>query len=229
MTDEWQAPHTHDAPPAVELPPPPSRVIDLATHPLRGASTAAGPPSRLDNAKRSFLRRAVEYLSVELGIRHFIDVGSRLPVADGIHGIVRSHAAGAHVVYVDTATAAPLYDRSPSQLDGLSVVAGDPAPHALVDTLIARGHIDLDTPVAVLMIEPAAVGGAGRTRALAQALHAATAPGSHVVLAADDTTADIFTPFTLLAPGVADMAWWPYPDEEVSATGTGVSVGMARR
>nr|WP_245665925.1 SAM-dependent methyltransferase [Actinoplanes subtropicus] len=50
---------------------------------------------------RRFLRRAVELLAGELGIRQFLDIGTGLPTADNTHEVAQRVAPESSVVYVD--------------------------------------------------------------------------------------------------------------------------------
>jgi hypothetical protein len=52
-------------------------------------------------ANRAFLRRAVEYLAREAGIRQFLDVGTGLPTAQNTHEVAQSIAPESRIVYVD--------------------------------------------------------------------------------------------------------------------------------
>jgi O-methyltransferase involved in polyketide biosynthesis len=52
-------------------------------------------------ANRAFLRRAVEYLAGEVGIRQFLDVGTGLPTAQNTHEVAQSIAPESRIVYVD--------------------------------------------------------------------------------------------------------------------------------
>jgi ABC-type sugar transport system substrate-binding protein len=52
-------------------------------------------------ANRAFLRRAVEYLAGEAGIRQFLDVGTGLPTAQNTHEVAQSIAPESRIVYVD--------------------------------------------------------------------------------------------------------------------------------
>jgi S-adenosyl methyltransferase len=52
-------------------------------------------------ANRAFLRRAVEYLAGEAGIRQFLDIGTGLPTADNTHEVAQSIAPDCRIVYVD--------------------------------------------------------------------------------------------------------------------------------
>jgi hypothetical protein len=50
---------------------------------------------------RSFLGRAVTYLTAEAGIRQFLDIGTGLPTTDNVHEVAQEIAPSARVVYVD--------------------------------------------------------------------------------------------------------------------------------
>jgi hypothetical protein len=52
-------------------------------------------------ANRAFLRRAVQYLAGEAGIRQFLDIGTGLPTAQNTHQIAQAIAPESRVVYVD--------------------------------------------------------------------------------------------------------------------------------
>jgi hypothetical protein len=50
---------------------------------------------------RDFLRRTVRFLTSEIGIRQFLDIGSGLPSADNVHEVAQSLAPESRIVYVD--------------------------------------------------------------------------------------------------------------------------------
>ena len=52
-------------------------------------------------ANRAFLRRAVQYLAGEAGIRQFLDIGTGLPTADNTHEVAQAVAPVSRIVYVD--------------------------------------------------------------------------------------------------------------------------------
>ncbi|WP_158562751.1 SAM-dependent methyltransferase [Marinitenerispora sediminis] len=259
MTDDRRARHIEHDPPALDVPLP--RVIRVEDYLRRSGRerppTEGRPPenTRLRQAKRGFLWRAVSHFAADLRIAQFVDVGSRLPVADGIHHAARQYVSDARVVYVDTDSAVSLHGRASSCTRTVPVVrAAGERPEAVVAALGARGLVDYAEPVAVLMVEPDAVRAAGLVpEELVRAFHAAMCPGGRIAIAqrrvtgerpgsgpvhpagavpdawAREHAAALFGPFPLVEPGLADMAWWPYPDEEVTATGVGVLAGVGRR
>jgi S-adenosyl methyltransferase len=60
-------------------------------------------PSIVDIARagRAFLARAVRYLTLEAGIRQFLDVGTGLPTLDNTHELAQRAAPASRIVYVD--------------------------------------------------------------------------------------------------------------------------------
>ena len=52
-------------------------------------------------ANRAFLRRAVQYLAGEAGVRQFLDIGTGLPTADNTHEVAQGIAPESRIVYVD--------------------------------------------------------------------------------------------------------------------------------
>src|ERR1700729_3027842 len=52
-------------------------------------------------ANRAFLRRAVEYLADEAGIRQFLDIGTGLPTVENTHDVAQAIAPDSRIVYVD--------------------------------------------------------------------------------------------------------------------------------
>lgn len=239
MTDEgWAVPV--DA--AVDVPR--QRVVRLDQHPDR--ATAAPPEdgdpeeSRIARARQGFQRRVVDYLASDIGIRQFVDLGSLLPAGHGIQDIARSTQPDARTVYVDAWSAwsvRPIRGRARRD-DAVPVVAADSmGPQRLTARLTECGLVNFDEPVAVLLLETVALRRDGVSpHELAEALHAQMCPGGHVAIALgpDDLRGDAspeaaFGPFSLLEPGLADVAWWPYPDDEVRIEGTGILGGVGYR
>ncbi|WP_067966217.1 SAM-dependent methyltransferase [Nocardiopsis trehalosi] len=242
MTDEWRALHIGEEP-LVDIPNP--RVIHIGDRRARPRSEPRTAEGRRAEARRGFLRRVVAYLAADTRIRQFVDLGSRLPAGDGIADTARAHAPDARVVYVDTDATRALH--APAQAGGGAVpvvTAPSLRPAALLDRLADRGVIDFTAPVAVLLTDTAPLRRDGvLPHDLVRALHTALPGGSHIAVAQrvapdGDTTADahsrelaaaVLEPFTLIEPGLADIAWWPYPDEEVTAEGTGILAGVGRK
>ena len=120
------------------------------------AEFAAAMPSILPGvqANRAFLRRAVEYLAREAGIRQFLDIGTGLPTAQNTHQVAQSIVPESRVVYVDNdpivlAHARALLTSSPEgATDYLEADARDPAKILRE----AARTLDFSQPVAVMML-----------------------------------------------------------------------------
>jgi hypothetical protein len=118
--------------------------------------TAIPDLPKIAQANRAFLRRAVRFL-IESGVRQFVDVGSGIPTVGNVHEIAQRYEPAATTVYIDLDPIAVTHSRQ--------LLAGD--PHATVlrgdlrepDNLLAQlrqppaaGVVDLDKPVAVLLV-----------------------------------------------------------------------------
>ncbi|MDA8371850.1 MAG: SAM-dependent methyltransferase [Nocardiopsaceae bacterium] len=242
MTDEWRALRIGDEHPFTDIPVP--RVVHISEHLARSRVVPPPPPPpspRAVQARSGFLRRVAAYLAADAGIRQFVDLWSRLPAGAGIRHTARAHAPDARVVYVDTdraGSAVPL--RSHTSFDGeaVPVVTADRLdPTALIDRLRLGELVDFDRPVAVLLTDISPLRREGvLVHDLVRALYTAMCAGSHIAIAQTppsapdpyfrELAAALFAPFTMLSPGLADLAWWPYPDDEVAAQGTGILAGV---
>src|SRR5215510_5470083 len=52
-------------------------------------------------SNRAFLARAVRFLTQEVGIRQFLDIGTGIPAANNTHQVAQREAADSRIVYVD--------------------------------------------------------------------------------------------------------------------------------
>ncbi|MBV9844763.1 MAG: SAM-dependent methyltransferase [Kutzneria sp.] len=103
---------------------------------------------------RTFLQRTVRHL-VNSGVRQFLDLGSGLPTGGNVHETAQAVAADCRVVYVDDDRS--IVAESRALLAGranVGVVEGDiRRPHQILASAEVRSLLDLDQPVAVLMID----------------------------------------------------------------------------
>jgi O-methyltransferase involved in polyketide biosynthesis len=105
-------------------------------------------------ANRAFLRRAVEYLASEAGIRQFLDIGTGLPTSNNTHEVAQAIAPEARVVYVDNdpivlAHARALLTTSPEgATEYVDADVRDP------DTILAAAAetLDFNQPIAVMTL-----------------------------------------------------------------------------
>jgi hypothetical protein len=66
------------------------------------ADAAANPGVKVTaRANREWLRRVVEYLAGQAGLRQFLDIGTGIPTSPNVHEIAQATAPATRVVYVD--------------------------------------------------------------------------------------------------------------------------------
>lgn len=151
----------------------------------------AAYPGGVDGARadarrnRAFLGRAVRFLTDEVGIRQFLDIGPGIPDAANTHDVAQAIAPDARVVYVDNdpivlAHAHDLLTGSPE--GATTFVQGDlRQPDAILEE--AALTLDLARPVGLLLVGLLHVVTDGDDpQACVARLIDALAPGSHVVL-----------------------------------------------
>jgi S-adenosyl methyltransferase len=157
---------------------------------------AAAMPAILSGvrANRAFLRRAVEYLAGEAGIRQFLDIGTGLPTAENTHQVAQSIAPDSRVVYVDNdpivlAHARALLTSTPEgATDYIDADARDP------DQILATAArtLDFSQPAAVMMLLVLHfIPDEHRPHEIVSRVMSALPAGSYLVVS--DATADIDT------------------------------------
>jgi trans-aconitate methyltransferase len=105
---------------------------------------------------RRFLRRAVEYLAGEAGIRQFLDIGTGIPTANNTHEVAQRIAPTSRIVYVDNdpivlAHARALLQSAPEGRTAyLDADLRDPG--RILDDPDLRSTLDLSQPVALMLI-----------------------------------------------------------------------------
>jgi hypothetical protein len=121
-----------------------------------GDAVLAAVPIIADTARQSrqFLRRAVQVLVTEYGIRQFLDIGTGLPTANNTHEVAQSLDPAARIVYVDNDPLVLTYARAlltstpEGACDYLDADLADPA--AILDA--AANTLDLAEPIALMLI-----------------------------------------------------------------------------
>ncbi|MFM9616021.1 hypothetical protein DF268_29970 [Streptomyces sp. V2] len=116
---------------------------------------AAAPEVRVAvRANRAFLRRAVRHVVGEGGIRQILDIGTGLPTEPNVHQIAREIAPETRVAYVDNDPIVGTHSMALLDDDeGISVVLADLRdPRAILDHPDVRKVIDLNEPVALLLV-----------------------------------------------------------------------------
>jgi hypothetical protein len=102
---------------------------------------------------RRFLRRVVRFLAAS-GIRQFIDVGTGLPTGGHVHEVLGEFAPDATVAYVDTDPIVIAHAWALLKGNGrTTVVQADlREPETILSDPLLTGLIDLDRPVAILLL-----------------------------------------------------------------------------
>jgi hypothetical protein len=133
---------------------------------------------------RAFLRRAVEYLVREAGIRQFIDLGSGMPTMDNVHEVARETDPGTRVVYVDFDPVVYAHGNAFLAEDDVIVRRADiRSPGDVLEDPGVIRLIDFARPVAVLMIAVMHfIGDHERPLRVADQYKKRMAPGSYLAL-----------------------------------------------
>ena len=201
------------------LPAPRRRPRVVALDPGSGAVADPALDKRV-RLHQAFLGRVIDYLCADAGIRQFVDWGCPVP---GIAERARRADPEATVVHVAPEGAAGI-SASPERA---AVLSGEgTGVEGLLRRVHTSGLIDFDEPVGVLMTRTF---DADSPPGGLETLHDLMRGGGHLALTSTAPRADVeraFGPFRLLDPGVADLTWWPYPDEDVTAQGCGILAGM---
>jgi hypothetical protein len=103
---------------------------------------------------RAFLRRAVNFLVAEAGIRQIIDIGTGLPAAGNVHEVATLVDPATRIVYVDNDPVVLAHGRD--MLHGVPnavIIEHDlRAPAAILADPELRRLVDLAEPVAILLV-----------------------------------------------------------------------------
>ncbi|GAB7047750.1 SAM-dependent methyltransferase [Catenuloplanes indicus JCM 9534] len=121
-----------------------------------GDEILANLPQLAENARlsRAYLARVTRWLTAEVGVRQFLDIGTGLPTAENTHTVAQSVAPDARIVYVDhdplvLAQARALLDSTPEGATAyVHADLRDPA------TILAEAAktLDLTRPVALFLM-----------------------------------------------------------------------------
>ncbi|MFC0508558.1 SAM-dependent methyltransferase [Micromonospora costi] len=187
-------------------------------------------------AGREFLRRAVRVL-LDAGVDQFLDIGSGIPTVGNVHEVAQAADPRARVVYVDIDPVAVAHSRELLAGNDLTAVVHADLREPQRILAEARGLLDLDRPVGILLAGVVHfVPDADKPAEILATLRAAAAPGSHLVIShstfedqpqemldaqrlsartATEITlrsraeiTDFFGDWTILDPGVVHMPLW---------------------
>jgi SAM-dependent methyltransferase len=106
--------------------------------------------------QRAFLRRTVQYLAGEAGIRQFLDIGTGIPSAGNVHNVAQELAPESRVLYVDNDPIVLAHARAlrPGTSQGrVSYIQADlREPHAILGDPAVAKTLDLSQPVGLVLI-----------------------------------------------------------------------------
>ncbi|GAA2364327.1 SAM-dependent methyltransferase [Dactylosporangium salmoneum] len=121
------------------------------------AGLKANPNSRIPpRENRKFLRRVVEHLAAEHGVRQFLDIGTGIPTSPNVHEVAQAVAPESRIVYVDNDPIVLAHARAllTSKPEGRTEYID--ADLRDVDRIVGserlREVIDFDQPVALMLI-----------------------------------------------------------------------------
>jgi len=143
-------------------------------------------------ANRAFLRRAVEYLAGEAGVRQFLDIGTGLPTNENTHEVAQRAAPDARIVYVDNdpivlAHARALLDSTPQ--GATAYIEADARDTGTILREAAQ-TLDFSQPVAVMFLMTLQyIPDEDQPHELVSSIMSTLPPGSFLVIS--DTTRDI--------------------------------------
>jgi O-methyltransferase involved in polyketide biosynthesis len=144
-------------------------------------------PKTVESARscRAFLSRAVSYLTVEAGIRQFLDLGSGLPSAQNVHEVAQSIAPDSRVVYVDHDPVVMMHARALLRSSPEGATAYIQADLRRPEAILAKAAetLDFSQPVAVLLLAVLHfVTDAQDPAGIIAAVMDAVAPGSYLAI-----------------------------------------------
>jgi hypothetical protein len=136
-------------------------------------------------ASRAFHRRVIRFLTLEAGIRQFLDIGTGMPTAGNTHEVAQEAAPESRIVYVDNDPVVLAHARAllTSTVEGVtSYVDADAAdPGAIIEQ--ARATLDFGAPVAVVLIDILNfIGDGAVVTQILRTLRAAMVPGSYLAV-----------------------------------------------
>lgn len=108
----------------------------------------------LAQANRGFLRRTVNAMIADHGIRQIIDFGTGIPTSPSVHEIANAAAPGVHVVYLDNDPVVLAHNRAILATEpGTTTLHRDVRePEATLDDPAVHALIDFTRPVGMLFV-----------------------------------------------------------------------------
>jgi SAM-dependent methyltransferase len=170
---------------------------------------------------RALIKRVVEHLVRERGIRQFLDLGSGLPAGENVHQIARAIDPSVRVVYVDYDDVVCIHGRALlCDPDHAIILRRDVRePQTILEDPELRGLLDLSQPVAVLMMFLLhLIPDEDKPQNIVAAYREALAPGSYLAIshATADARPDYMARITAIYKR-ANSPFTPRPRAEIEA------------
>jgi hypothetical protein len=107
----------------------------------------------LARANRAFLRRVVQCLTAQAGIRQLVDIGSGLPTQGNVHEAAQDSAPETRVVYVDCDPLVRVHAQAlmATGPDTMFLTADLRGPQTILHNAAVRKFIDFGRPVGLLL------------------------------------------------------------------------------
>ncbi|MCK1797335.1 SAM-dependent methyltransferase [Streptomyces sp. XM4193] len=108
---------------------------------------------KIMQANRAFMRRAVRH-AASRGVTQFLDIGSGIPTFGNVHEVAQEANPDSRVVYVDNDPVAVAHSRAVLKGNtNAAVLSADfRAPQDILNSPEVRAQLDLDKPVALLLV-----------------------------------------------------------------------------
>jgi hypothetical protein len=108
---------------------------------------------KIMKANRAFMRRAVKF-AVDEGVTQFLDIGSGIPTFGNVHEVAQAVLPEARVLYVDHDPVAVAHSKAVLAGNASAAIAAADLrkPEQILSSPEAAGLLDLDRPVALLLI-----------------------------------------------------------------------------
>ncbi|WP_274564407.1 SAM-dependent methyltransferase [Streptomyces spiramyceticus] len=139
---------------------------------------------KIMQANRAFMRRAVRFAADE-GITQFLDIGSGIPTFGNVHEVAQAANPEARIMYIDHDPVAVAHSEAVLEgNDRAGIAAVDlRKPQEILSSPVVNGLIDLERPVALLLVAVLHfIEDADDPQAAVATLRDALAPGSVVIL-----------------------------------------------
>lgn len=118
---------------------------------------AKSPNARIaPRENRAFLGRAVRFLTAEVGLRQFLDIGTGLPTTNNVHEVAQAIEPSSRIVYVDNDPLVLVHARAllTSAPEGRTayIQADIRDPEAILAAPAARELLDFSQPVGLMLV-----------------------------------------------------------------------------